>query len=291
MKHSDLLIDAKAMLGEGPSWDEEKRLLYWVDIPNFNVHIYNPADNSNRVIHTSQYVSAVVPRRSGGLIVTMHHGIFSMDPETGELTPIVNPEAEKLNNRFNDGKCDPVGRLWAGTMAIDESPESGALYCLDRDLSIRKMLNNISISNGLAWDEGKERMYYIDTPTKGVYAFDFELNSGNINNKRVVINFRDEEGFPDGMNIDNEGMLWIAHWGGAKVTRWDPHKGKKIDTVLVAAPRVTSCVFGGENHDELYITTARIGMSEKELEIYPNAGGVFKVKPGVRGVKTYAFHG
>jgi sugar lactone lactonase YvrE len=291
MNKPELVVDAKAVLGEGPSWDEEKQLLYWVDIPSQIVHIYNPASNTHKTINTGQYVSTIVPRNSGGLILAMHHGFYALDTDTELLTHLTDPESDKPSNRFNDGKCDPDGRLWAGTMAIDESLHKGALYCLEKDLSVKKVLDGVSISNGTAWDKENKTMYYIDTPTKQVVAFDFDINIGSISNKRVIINIPEGEGFPDGMNIDQEGMLWIAHWEGAQISRWNPEIGEKIDSISVPATRVTSCVFGGEYLDELYITTARVGMSEEEIQKYPHAGGIFKVKPGVKGVKTYGFDG
>jgi sugar lactone lactonase YvrE len=291
MNRPELVVDVKAMLGEGPCWDDTQQLLYWVDILNHNVHIYDPALNSLKVINTNQYVGAVVPRSSGGLIVALYNGFYSLDPETETLTPIVDPEKDKPTNRFNDGKCDSSGRFWAGTMSLDGALNEGALYYLDKDLSVKKVLENVSTSNGLAWDFEGRTMYYIDTPTKKVRAFDFDRVTGDISNERVVIDFPENEGFPDGMNIDNEGMLWIAHWGGGQVSRWNPNTGEKVDSIMVPAPLVTSCEFGGKDLDELYITTARIGLSEEEIQKYPHAGSLFKVKPGVKGIKTYGFKG
>jgi sugar lactone lactonase YvrE len=291
MKKAELVVDAKASLGEGPSWDAEKNLLYWVDIPGEKVHIYDPVNNTDRTVSTGQFVSTVVPANSGELILTMHHGFYSLDLETEELNPIVDPESHISKNRFNDGKCDAAGRFWAGTMAINESKEKGALYCLEKDFSVKKVLDQVSISNGIAWDDRNKTMYYIDTPTKKIVAFDFELDSGTINNKRIIIDFPKGKGFPDGMNIDAEGMLWIAHWDGSKVSRWNPNNGEMLDSISVPVSKVTSCAFGGKNLDELYITTARVGLSEEELSSQLHAGGLFKVIPGVKGTETYKFDG
>lgn len=289
----ELVLDAKALLGEGPCWDDTYNLLYWVDIAAYNVHIFNPIDRRDKVIHTKQYVGAAIPRSSGGLILAMRHGFYHLDLETEALNFITDPESDKPFNRFNDAKCDASGRLWAGTMGLDESvgKKEGALYSLDKDLNVKKVLGDVGISNGIAWDENSETMYYIDTPTKQITAFDFDMQTGDISNKRVIIEFPEGVGFPDGMNIDSEGMLWIAHWGGSQVSRWNPATGVQIDSISIPALQVTSCVFGGVNLDELYITTARIGMSQDELEQYPHAGGLFMAKPGVKGVKTYQFQG
>lgn len=287
----ELVVDAKARLGEGPCWDAVNQLLYWVDIPNKSVHIFNPEKNSTKTIVTSQFVSAVVTRDSGGLILAMENGFYALDLDTEELTLIGDPESDKPNNRFNDGKCDALGRFWAGTMAFDESPGKGALYCLEKDLSIRKIFDGVTVSNGIAWDRDNKTMFYIDTPIKKVIAFDFDLEQGNLSHSREIINFPEGEGFPDGMNMDQEGMLWIAHWDGGRLSRWNPKTGEQIESIEIPAPRVTSCVFGGRHLDELYITTAREGMTDEELERFPLAGGLFKVTPGIKGVRTYGFGG
>jgi sugar lactone lactonase YvrE len=291
-KQLELVIDAKATLGEGPCWDANKQQLYWVDIMEKKVHIYDPQSNSDRFVQLDQYVGAVVPRaESEEVIVACHHGFYSLNLETGHLTPLGNPESDLPNNRFNDGKCDAAGRLWAGTMALNASGNAGTLYCLDTDLSIRPMVKPVTISNGLAWTSDNRTMYYIDTPTKQVVAYDYDAVSGNITNKRVAVTIPEGGGGPDGMTIDAEGMIWVAQWGGFQVSRWNPSTGELLDSVRVPAAQVTSCAFGGENLDELYITTARIGLNEQALAEQPHAGGVFRIKPGVVGVPANHFKG
>jgi sugar lactone lactonase YvrE len=291
-KKLELVIDAKAALGEGPCWDSEKQLLYWVDIMGKKVHVYNPKENTNRTISVDGYPGAVVPRKSGGLVVAMNQGYYALDLETEQLTLLASPENEPKTNRFNDGKCDASGRFWAGTMGMGSSEPAGNLYFLDQDLKITHLLDGIGTSNGIAWSGDNKTMYYIDSPTKQVVAFDFDLSSGGIKNKRVVVNIPEGEGVPDGMTIDSEGMLWVAQWGGYKVSRWNPHTGERLEIISVPVERVTSCTFGGENLDELYITTAGGGsLSEEELEKQPHAGGVFRIKVGVKGTINYAFNG
>lgn len=288
---AELVVDAKAELGEGPSWDAGKQKLYWVDIMGQKVHSLDPGTGKMTSFDTGLFVGAAVPREKGGLILATHKGFYTLDVETGKISFIHDPEPDLSGNRFNDGKCDPAGRFWAGTMSFNEQDPTGSLYRLDADLSVHQMLDQITISNGLAWTSDHKTMYYIDSPTKQVVAFDYDLDTGEIHNKRTVITIPDGEGVPDGMAIDSEDKLWVAQFGGSKVSRWDPETGERLLTVSLPATNVTSCVFGGQNLDELYITTARKGLSKEQLEQQPQAGGVFRYKTDVKGTPTYLFKG
>ncbi|MEM3844841.1 MAG: SMP-30/gluconolactonase/LRE family protein, partial [Candidatus Parvarchaeota archaeon] len=181
------------------------------------------------------------------------------------------------------------GRFWAGTLNLEEKDPLGALYKIERNHSVTKMVDKVTISNGIAWSPDNRIMYYIDSPTKRVDAFDYDVESGTISNRRTVVEIPDNSGVPDGMTSDSEGMIWIAHWGGWKVSRWNPYNGKLIEVVNVPVERVTSCVFGGDNLDELYITTARRGLSKKDLRKQPNAGGIFRYKTHTKGMPTYFY--
>lgn len=288
---ADLVYDAKAVLGEGPIWHAQKQLLYWVNIFGNEVHIYNPATNQDRAINLGQSVGTVVPRAQGGLMLALHHGFASLDLETEAVTIIADPEAQLPDNRFNDGKCDPAGRFWAGTMSLRESGAVGSLYCLDTDLSVHKKLAGVTISNGIVWSHDHKIMYFIDTPTGTVDAFDYDLATGDIANRRSVITIPGEDGWPDGMTIDAEGMLWVAHWGGYRVTRWNPETGEALQTVRVPAPNTSACAFGGPNLDQLYITTARHHVDAATLAQYPLTGGLFVADVGVKGVEAFEFGG
>ncbi len=280
-----------AIVGEGASWDEDNDLLYWIDIDGKKVHIYNPATKKDREIDVGQYIGAIVPRKSGGAVVALHNGFYFLDLESEKLTFICDPENDKPNNRFNDGKCDVRGRFLAGTMPLDEKDPTGSLYCLEVDHSVRKLISDVTISNGIAWSPDNKIMYYIDTRTKRVDAFDYDVESGNISKRRTVVKIPENAGGPDGMTSDSEGMIWVAHWGGWQVSRWDPYTGKQIDAIHVPVERVSSCVFGGVNLDELYITTARRGLSKDELKKQPDAGGLFRIKVGIKGMPTYKYAG
>ncbi|MED1865243.1 SMP-30/gluconolactonase/LRE family protein [Fictibacillus nanhaiensis] len=288
---AELVLSAKAPLGEGPCWDSKHGVLYWVSILDKKVNIYDPRSHQNREIQLDQMVGTVVPRESGGLVVALQNGFFFLDLNTEKLTPIVDPEQELPENRFNDGKCDPLGRFWAGTMSLSEEAEKGSLYCLNHDLNVEKKRENLTISNGLAWSPEQSYMYLIDTPTKKVTRFQYDLQTGRIQEATEVISFPEGVGAPDGMTIDEEGMLWIAHWGGAQVSRWNPETGEQLSSIPIPSLNVTSCTFGGENMDDLYVTTARKNTSAENLERFPEAGGLFKVRPGVKGMPAYAFKG
>lgn len=262
-----------------------------MNILDKKVNIYDPRSHKNREIQLDQMVGTVVPRRAGGLVVALEKGFHFLDLETEELTPIDDPESHLPENRFNDGKCDPFGRFWAGTMSLSEEKGQGSLYCLGTDLRVDKKHGSLTISNGLAWSPDQKYMYLIDTPTKKVTRFDYNLKSGDIENPTEVIAFPEGVGAPDGMTIDEEGMLWIAHWGGAQVSRWNPETGEQVSSIPIPSLNVTSCAFGGENLDDLYVTTARKNTSEENLDRFPEAGGVFKVRSGVKGLPPYTFNG
>lgn len=287
----DVVAEEHARLGEGAFWDWGKQVLYWVDIDNGRLHIHEPRTGRNRCLQVGGKIGTVVPIKSGGVLLALTHSLAAFNPETGELRRLASLEADIPENRSNDGKCDPAGRLWVGTMAPDEKPGGASLYRFDADCSLRKVFSGVTISNGIAWSRDATKMYYIDTPTRQVNAFDFTLGTGEIRNRRVCIEIPESRGFPDGMTMDEEGMLWIALFGGHGVSRWDPTSGAMLDYIEVPARNVTSCAFGGADLDELYVTSGRILLSDVELAGQPEAGNLFRVKPGVRGVPLPAFAG
>ncbi|OXM83550.1 SMP-30/gluconolactonase/LRE family protein [Paenibacillus rigui] len=287
----ELVLDAQAQLGEGPCWDERSGLLYWVDIAGKKVHAFNPLDRSDRSVALDQMVGAAVVREAGGLVLAMEQGFYTLDWDTEQLTAIQDPEPGQAGNRFNDGKCDAAGRFWAGTMDKKEQGPAGALYCLESDRTVRKAIEGVTVSNGLGWSPDGRTMYYIDSPTKRVVAYDFDVETGSLTHRRTVVTIPADGGFPDGMTVDAEGMLWVAQWGGWQVSRWNPYTGEQLTAIPVPVERASSCAFGGANLDELYITTARIGATEEELAKQPHAGSLFCVKPGVAGLPTYRYGG
>ncbi len=292
--NADLEIQHDALLGEGPVWDWRTRKLYWVDIEGFAIHQYDPDTRHHVIIDVGQYVGSVAMRTSGGLIVALKSGFASLDIDSGKISHIADAESHLPGNRFNDGKCDPAGRFWAGSLGLDERVRDGKanLYCLDVDYSVRLMVPGVTISNGMAWTSDESTMYYIDSQTQKAVAYDFDRASGVISNPRTVIEVdAREKGWPDGMTIDAEGMLWIAHWDGGRVRRWNPHTGEELAEIKVPVSRPTSCVFGGEDFGTLYITTARTGLEPEMLAQQPLAGSLFKCRPGVNGLPMYEFGG
>lgn len=286
---AELVVDEKAILGEGPHWDGH--VLYWVDIMSKKLHLYNPEHQQNDTVQLDQYIGAVIPAENGKLVVGLQNGIHLLDLQTKEVTFIGDPETDLPHNRFNDGKCDPSGRLYIGTMDLHAAKGKGSLYRLDLEGKMKKIISPVTISNGLAWSPDEKYMYYIDTPTGEVSTFRYDKQTGDIDFKETAVHIPNGMGSPDGMTIDQEGMLWVAHYGGSRVTRWNPHNGKQLDEVHVPAPNVTSCTFGGNNLDELYITTARQGLTEEELASTPHAGGLFKVKTKEKGMIGQVYRG
>jgi len=265
------------------------KTLYWVDLNVGHLHAYIPATGEQRVIHFNQPIGCVVPRQSGGLMMAMADGFYAWHEEA-ELSYLAAP-ADMEHKRFNDGKCDPAGRFWAGTVDLTGAKHTGILYCLHEDHSIIDKVGNVSMSNGMGWSPDHTTMYYIDSAARNVMAYDYDIMSGEITNGRIAVAFSEEDGLPDGMTVDVEGMIWVAHWGPAKVTRWNPDKGELLEVISVPALFVTSCTFGGPEGNELYMTTAREGMSIEELERYPDAGGLFRIRTQTRGLPAYAFKG
>lgn len=284
----------RAELGEGPSWDAEKGILYWVDIKQGLIfsHILGISDDD--IVATAKNVSCVVPRKNGGLALTLQHGFYGLDLATKKLESISEQvETEIDGNRFNDGKCDPSGRFWAGTMDESERNPIGSLYCLEKNGKLKKVLSRVTVSNGLGWSPDGQKMYYIDTPTREIWSFDYSRRTGEISNRKTAVDFAEsnQKGYPDGMAVDAEGMIWVAHWGGARLTKWNPSNGTLLETLHIPADQVTSCCFAGEHLDELYITTARDGLDAKVLAAKPLTGSLFVARVGVKGLPTNCFEG
>jgi sugar lactone lactonase YvrE len=284
-----LVVDCQAELGEGPSWDDKDGNLFWVDIFQGQIHRYDPRVPKDDAFYAGKYVSCVVPRRSGGVVITLQHGFYSLDVNGGNASVLAKVEESLPETRFNDGKCDPAGRLWAGTMDIGERAPVGALYVLEARSGVRTALKGITVSNGLGWSPDKATMYFIDSPTRKVFAFDYDVQTAELKNRRTAVDFRDQPGEPDGMAIDEEGKLWVAHWGGWRVTRFNPATGRAMEAVALPVSQVTSCCFGGGQLDRLYITSARNGLCPDVLKKEPLAGGLFEVETGVKGLPTFQF--
>lgn len=281
----ELLVDAKSTLGEGPTWDARTQILYWVDILNKRIYV-----GSDLLVELDELIGCIAPRKNGGLVLAQRFRFASFEVDPFKLTSLLTLQDEPSNNRFNDGKCDPHGRFIAGTMDIGEKNPYGSLYSFDGK-SVIRLLSAITVSNGLTWSPDYKTFYYIDTPTREVKAFDYDVETGTIANPRSAICIPESFGWPDGMTSDTQGNLWIAMWGGAQVTKWNPKTGQLLEQVPVPARNVSSCVFGGKNLNELYITSARKGLDEAILAAYPLTGGLFRLQTSVEGMPTFEFEG
>lgn len=269
--------------GEGPIWWQRK--LYFVDIEGHLVHRFDPADSREKSWEIGQRVGTVVPRDSGGLVIAGDHGIYFLDEDTGALTAIADPEADKPNNRFNDGKCSPDGRFFAGTISLVKKTGDAKLYRLDPDLTLHEAFGPVTNSNGIVWTAGGKTVYYIDTPRREVLAFDYD--DGHLRNLRSVISTAHIDASPDGMAIDSDDNLWIAFCHGGCVGNFDPRSGDELRRIEVPAAETTACAFGGPDMDELYVTTGVPKSAPEE-----HAGRLFVVRGlGVKGLPSHAFAG
>jgi sugar lactone lactonase YvrE len=284
----DVAIDARAQLGEGPRWDQSTQTLLWVDIVGKRVHRYDPGRGSDEWIQLEELVSFVLPREQGGLVLGLPDGLYESDWETIAL--LVPLEKEVPGNRTNDAACDPAGRLWCGTMAMDERTPSAGLYRIDTDLTVTRVVEGTTISNGLGWSPERDRFYFIDSPTMRLDVFDYDLEPGTVANRRPLAPVAVQGGGPDGLTVDAEGCVWVALHGGWGLQRYSPD-GALIGHVRLPVSKVTSCCFGGEGLKELYVTTRRESLTEAEVRDQPLAGALFRLDPGVAGLPTYSFGG
>jgi sugar lactone lactonase YvrE len=289
----ELVVDAKNQLGEGSIWNYKTGELWWIDIEGRTLNTYNPKTKVTRTFDVKHRIGTVVPSEDGlSAILALQTGVWRLNLETEEMTFVSRVEGDTANIRLNDGKCDPAGRFWVGSMHLQQLQYKASLFRItpnEDQVFIKKMQDSVTISNGIIWSLDEKTMYYIDTDRGNVRAYNYDKKTGDITNERVIITVSDTLGYPDGMTIDSEGMLWIALWNGNGVSRWNPNTGEMLQFIEVPAHNVSSCAFGGENLETLYITSARVDMTDEELKAKPNAGGVFKVVPGVKGVKSYFF--
>jgi sugar lactone lactonase YvrE len=276
-------------LGESPVWHPLEKVLYWIDITGGKLHRYNPEDEKCKTFDMGCMIGSVVPAHNKySLIVAFEKGIYGYTLN-GKLEKLSEyPVQEMENNRFNDGKCDPAGRLWIGTMNKEVIKEAGNLYSFDGN-NLKLKQSGITISNGIAWSNDNKIMYYIDTFEYTIYKYDFDNITGSISNRQTAIMVPKQYGAPDGMTIDSDGMLWVAHWGGSAIRCWNPDSGKMIHNIDIPAPHVTSCTFGGKNLNTLYITSAREGLSKMQLNNFPKSGSVFKIKLNFKGSSSHYF--
>jgi sugar lactone lactonase YvrE len=286
----EVFADLRADVGEAPHWDDRTNTLLFVDLTGGAVFRYDQSGVRLGSFSVGQEVGAVVPRRGGGLVLAVRDGI-AVASDTGEGFEVTAPvERDIPGNRMNDAKCDPAGRLLAGTMAFDLSPHSAALYRVEPGWSFEQIARDVTQSNGIAWSPDGSRMYFIDSATQGIDVFDYNAGTGSAGNQRRLVTIDPAHGIPDGMTADDKGNLWVACFGGAAVRCFSP-AGEQLDEVLFPVTQVTSCAFGGPGLADLYVTTAAYRLGPGQLKREPHAGATFVCRPGAAGLPASSFAG
>lgn len=280
-------IPSQCFLGEGPLWITQLGCFFWVDIEKGNLHRYHLATEQLEIRHFPHRLAVVLEGQIGKLILGLDRKLVRYDWETEVIEELCEVESDLTLNRFNDGKVDPKGRIWIGTLSTLFTEGAGSLYRIGPDLQPKVQLTNLTISNGMAWTADQQTFYFIDTPTKKIQEFAFDPKTGAIEFRRIAVEIPEGLGFPDGMCIDREGMLWVAHYAGSGVYRWNPNTGQLLDKIELPVPHVTSCCFGGENLDLMLITTAQENLTADDLEKYPQSGDVFLVSVEVGGLESF----
>ncbi len=289
MGKANLLNDAKATLGEGPVWDWRKQQLFWVDIEGGKLHSHNSSSGENQQWALDEMIGAAVPTISGKMLLALESGLATFDLEKEKLTWHYVLENNDSSMRFNDGKVSPNGDFWIGSMHKQFIQKTGNLYCVAPNFETSIKIQKTTISNGMAWTSDNKKFYFIDSPTHQIRSYDFNVATSQLSNDEIGFKIPEDFGSPDGMCIDSENMLWVAHWGGSCIRRWNPKTGQVLKQIDVPAPHVTSCCFGGEDLKTLYITTARSGLNDEQLKKFPLSGGLFIYHPDVVGKQITYF--
>lgn len=288
----DCVLETRDELGECPIWDPRTRKLWWIDILAPSLQSYDPASGAHRRYKVAaRAVGSFAMRKRGGFVLARNDGLHAFDPETGKSEPLVDPEPNLPDNRLNDGRADRRGRFWVGSMTMaEEIKPVGGLYRIDPDLKVTRLFGDVKIPNSIAFSADDGTFYFADSREQTIWAFDLDIDSGDITNRRVFANLRGGHGGPDGSCVDAEGFLWNAHFGHSRVVRYAPD-GRVDRTIEFPATNLTCCAFGADKLDVLYVTSARILLNAEALAAQPMAGALFAVHPGVRGLPEAAFGG
>ncbi len=270
---AELLVNIQASHGEGPVW--ANGVLYWVDLTGCRLHSWRASDGTVRDFQFTEPVCAVSPLADGRLLIAFAKRLAYVNLADLSCEEICQVEPDLPGTRCNDGKMDPAGRFWIGTMSKDGSVQgAGSLYRLDEGRQLTRVLNQLTISNGMGWSLDSRAMYFIDSPTREIWAFDFDSSDSSICNRSTVVRVPDGLGVPDGMEVGRDDTLWVAHWGAGCVCQWCPKSGVLLQRVDTGCPHTSSCCFSDEGH--LYITTSRLGLDEAALKAHPQSGGLLR---------------
>ena len=285
----ELAFASNDILGEGPVWSVAEQALYWIDIKAPCIQRWHPESGMHRSWQMPAEIGCFSLRAQGGAVVALQNGISFFDFGSDEVTHITDPEADKPRTRFNDGKCDRKGRFWTGTMDNDETDFTmGSLYRMDVNRQVAKMRGNVGISNGLGWSPDNTKMYYADSPAKCIYVYDFDFETGEPSNEQIFTHV--DKGVPDGLTVDSAGYIWNCQWDAWRVVRYAPDG--TVDFILdMPVQRPTSCMFGGPDLRDLYITCASINLTAEERAQQPGAGCVFRVRTDTPGLPEPLYNG
>jgi sugar lactone lactonase YvrE len=278
------------ILGEGPCWDPATGRLWWLDIKDRLIEWLRPATGESGAFRLDLRASALAPRRDGSFLLATEAGFATFEPETGAVVIRHDPEPHLPGNRSNDGKVDTMGRFWMGTMDDSEQDRSGSLYRLDPDWTVTRVIEGIAIPNTLTCSPDGRTLYVADSKDSALYAYDLDEDTGELGESRLFASTAEDGCAPDGSAMDAEGGLWNAQWGGWRLVRYAPDG--RIDRIVdMPVEQPTSCAFGGEDLATLFVTSARVGLSQEQLEKQPDAGSLFAFRPGVKGAPTPPFGG
>ncbi|WP_131753176.1 SMP-30/gluconolactonase/LRE family protein [Legionella feeleii] len=282
MPGPNTVLNTEAILGESPLWSVQEGVLYWLDCLRPAIYRFNPLTGENSVIVLAQIVTSVALHSPDYLLVTVEQGYAFANLKTGQLDLIADPYARKAVI-FNDGKCDRKGRFWSGTAAKDWQSPIGILFQLTADLSFKPMAEGFILSNGIGFSPDSKHLYFADSMAHTIYRFDFDLQNGIITNKKRFIDIPDTDGLPDGLTVDADGFLWVAMWDGSCINRYSP-QGEKVSSIPLPIPRPTSVAFGDHDLSTLYVTSARMGLSDEQLQQSPASGNLLAIKTPYRGL-------
>lgn len=286
----EVAVQAQATLGEGPTWDAAKSRLIWIDILGSRVNTYEPSTGRRTVMATEQHVGAAKPRAGGGLVLNLRDGVALYDGEGADADAAGGlrwlHHEPTPGRRANDAAVAPDGSLWAGTMRYDEAAGGGTLSRLTGDGEVTTVLDDVAVSNGTGWSPDGRLMYYIDSPTRRVDVFDVSADGQSVTGRRQLALIEEGAGWPDGLTVDADGCVWVALWDGGAVRRYTP-SGTLDRTITLPTVRPTACAFGGPNLTDLYITTARVGLSAP----HPMSGSLLVVPGAGKGLAQPAFAG
>lgn len=281
----------KANVGECPTWSSKEQCLYWVDILEKQIHRFHPHNQANETFTLPDIVPCIGLREQGGLVLTLKKNFAFFHPDTGKLETLSAVESDQPLNRFNDGKVDPQGRFWAGTMdSVHWDQPAGHLFCMSKNRTPEIRQSDVICSNGTGWSPDSRTMYYTESFRYTVFAYDFEPETGHIRNRRPFVEIDKHMGFPDGLTVDAEGCVWINIVGPGKIHRYDS-KGKLERVIQTSVQRATSCTFGGADLKTLYITSSRETLNPSQLKEAPQSGSLFAVETNIKGLEAASFVG